>query len=61
MLENPEFTKYIVNDSLITDSIQPTEIADKAVSQQLSLDDNLSVLTQNLLYYIEIRKRYSYD
>ena len=41
MLENPEFTKYIVNDSLITDSIQPTEIADKAVSQQLSLDDNL--------------------
>ena len=41
MLENPEFTKYIVNDILITDSIQPTEIADKAVSQQLSLDDNL--------------------
>ena len=47
MLENPEFTKYIVNDSLVinqnfTDrNSTASENTDDSVSKQLSLDDNL--------------------
>lgn len=47
MLENPEFTKYIVNDSLVinqnfTDrNFTASENTDDSVSKQLSLDDNL--------------------